>query len=187
MQPPAYEIVTAPTTEPLTLAEAKVQLRESSSDFDTQITSQIIAARAAAETRIGRSLITQTWKATLAEFPGHDMIQLARPPVQSITSVTYLDTDDVRQTFAASNYTLDRFGRGFVTLNDGAFWPSGVKEQAGSIEVTFVCGYGAASSDIPGDLVNAVRLLLEDAYCGPLANNARDKAIRAILGTYIVR
>lgn len=187
MQPPAYEITTKPATEPLTLAEAKLQLRESSADFDTQITSQVIAARTAAESRTGRAMITQTWVATLSAFPREDTISLARPPVQSITSVTYLDSDDVRQTFAASNYTLDRFGRGWVTLSEDAFWPSGVKEQAGSIEITFVCGYGAAASDVPGDLVNAVRLLLEDAYSGPLQNNARDKAIGALLATYIVR
>ena len=185
MQPPQYEIETKPATEPLT--EAKTQLRETSSDFDAQITSQIGAARHAAETRTGRSLITQTWKATLSAFPSVDTIQLSRPPVQSITSVTYLDTDDVRQTFAAANYTLDKFGRGFVSLAEDAFWPSGVKEQAGSVEITFICGYGSASSDIPGDLVNAVRLLLEDSYCGPLPSNARDRSIKALLLTYVAR
>ena len=182
-----YELITGPAAEPLTTAEAKTQLREASSDFDTQIDELIKSARRAAENRTRRAFITQTWTATLDKFPSGEEIPLAHPPIQSITSVTYLDNDGIRQTFASSNYTLDKYGRGFVSLNEAANWPSGVKEQAGSIVVTFVAGYGAASTDIPSDLLYAVRLLIEDMYNGPHPNNARDHAVRALIKTYMVR
>jgi len=185
--PPNYERTVDPTTEPLTTAEAKTQLRESSSDFDTQIDELVKAARAMVETRTGRGLVDQTWKATLNAFPDGDEIPLSHGPIQSITSVTYLDADENRQTFSSSSYTLDKFGRGFVSLNESANWATGITEQAGSIEVIFVTGYGSASTDIPSDLLSAIRLHVEDLYCGENQHKTREQAIRSLITPYIVR
>lgn len=63
------QLVTAPTTEPITLTEAKLHLRESDTAQDTIIQSLISAARRHIEERCRRSLITQTWLRTLDQFP----------------------------------------------------------------------------------------------------------------------
>lgn len=58
----------SPATEPITLAEAKLHLRVDFDD-DALITSLAIAAREVIESRLGQSLITQTWELILDYFP----------------------------------------------------------------------------------------------------------------------
>lgn len=64
-------LVTAPGSEPITLAEAKLHLRVETAmtDDDTLISALIVSARQAAETITRRALITQTWKLALDQFP----------------------------------------------------------------------------------------------------------------------
>ncbi len=64
-------LVTAPATEPVSLAEAKLHLRVETgmTDDDTLISALIVAARQVAETITRRALITQVWKLVLDQFP----------------------------------------------------------------------------------------------------------------------
>lgn len=64
-------LTTAPTVEPLTLAEAKTQLRLESSftDDDALVTAMCEAVRQYAETICRRSLVAQTWTLLLDQFP----------------------------------------------------------------------------------------------------------------------
>ena len=88
---------TAPTVEPLTLAETKVHLREDLTDAgnDALITSLIAVARQACEHRVQRALMLQTLEVTLDAFPSASArnpdaaIELIMPPVIDVTSVTY--------------------------------------------------------------------------------------------------
>ena len=58
-----------PSTEPITLAQAKAHLRQDGTDDDALITNLIIAARTHAETVCRRAFVTQTWKLVLDLFP----------------------------------------------------------------------------------------------------------------------
>jgi uncharacterized phiE125 gp8 family phage protein len=49
--------------------------------------------------------VTQTWELVLDAFT--DAILIPRGPVQSITSITYYDADEVLQTLATDQYVLD--------------------------------------------------------------------------------
>lgn len=62
-------LVTQPAIEPVTLADAKIHLRETDTAQDSLITSLIKASRKAIEERCRRSLITQTWMVQLDQFP----------------------------------------------------------------------------------------------------------------------
>mgnify|MGYP000365478232 CR=1 FL=1 len=81
----ALTISSEPAVEPISLAEAKAHLRVDTSADDSLITSLIVAARKYFEERTRRSLITQSWKLTLDDFPTE--FTLTRPPIQSVTSV----------------------------------------------------------------------------------------------------
>ena len=55
-------LVTAPTEEPVSLAEAKLHLRVDYTNDDVLIGALITAARQHAENDTRRALVTQTWR-----------------------------------------------------------------------------------------------------------------------------
>ena len=64
-------LTSAPATEPVSLAEAKLHLRVETvmTDDDTLIQALITAARQTAESITRRAFITQSWKLVLDQFP----------------------------------------------------------------------------------------------------------------------
>ncbi len=156
-------LITAPSLEPMTLAEAKLHLRVDGTDEDDLITALIVAARRRAEHLLTRALITQTWELTLDEFPAAD-IQLPKPGVLSIVSVKYLDSAGVEQTVDSADYALDAATiPGWVLLASGASWPT-TYDGANAVRVRFTCGYGPAASDVPADVVAWCKLQVGALY-----------------------
>ena len=167
----SLSLVTAPTDEPLTLLEAKLHLRVDQTAENSLIDTYISASRQAAEHFTSRALMTQTWdwKPTLkqwAPFASGRAVLLPKPPLVSVTSVKYLDTDGAEQTYAAANYlvTVARDGRGYVQMKPDAAtaWPS-TYDVDGEVTVRFVAGYGD-QDDIPGDLKAAMLLIVGNQY-----------------------
>lgn len=139
------KLITAPTEEPISRTEAKLHLRVEHTADDTLIDGLIVAARQAAEHELQRALVTQTWERVLDAFPDVE-IELGMPPVQSITSVKYIDEDEVEQTLSALLYSLDSDNEpGWVLPAIDTEWPDTL-DTADAVRVRFVCGYGAASA-----------------------------------------
>src|ERR671919_706510 len=102
-------LVMAPQDSPLSVADAKDQMRVTLDSEDAYIATLIQAATGYLDGRdgvLGRALMTQTWEYVLDAFPLHDWIWLPLPPIQSVTSITYRDTSGNVQIFAAANYSL---------------------------------------------------------------------------------
>lgn len=136
----ALKIFTAPLEEPVTLAEAKLHVRETETGMDALILALISAARDHAERYTGRRLITQTWDWFLDSFPA--ALEVPYPPLASVTSIKYFDTTGVEQTLAASGYLVDAKSEpGRITPSYGNSWPS-TRTQLNAVTVRFVCGYG---------------------------------------------
>ena len=156
---------TAPAAEPLTTAEAKTHLRVDGSDEDTYIASLVAAARETCEKLTGRSFVNTTWNLWLDNWPGSGIITIPRPPLSTITSVTYYDTADAATVFASSNYLVDTAAYpGRIILNSGATWPTTSLRPAKAIDVEFVAGYGSASSNMRKADIAMVRLMLSHLY-----------------------
>lgn len=142
------KLITAPTTEPLTLSEAKLHLRVTDSSDDNLISGLVSAARTACESQLNKVLMLQTWRTTYDSFP--DAIELNMLPVASISSVKYIDTNGVEQTLSSISYTLDNssdYKTAFVVPAYGYQWPA-AREQINAVYVDYVCGY-ASSSAVP--------------------------------------
>lgn len=159
------KIVTAPTLEPLTVAEAKAHLRVDAADQDGLISSLIVAARQYAEAFTRRAFITQTWDLFYDSFPNQDeisntqQIDLPYPPLQSVTSVKYTDLGGVVQTLDPATYIIDADGPGRIALAYLKFWPV-FRQVANSIQIRIVAGYGPAASDVPQTIKQAMLLLI---------------------------
>lgn len=150
------KIITPPAAEPLLLTDVKTRLSISDTLDDTDITSYIQAAREQAESYMQRSIITQTVEIALDRFPVE--IELPFGPLQSITSITYLDADQVEQTLDSANYTADDYGMTpWVLLAADTDWP-GTYDAANAVTVRYVVGWGAAGTDVPADVTNAMLL-----------------------------
>ncbi len=116
---------------------------------DPELVSWILAAREYGETCTHRAFITQTWEWKRGGFPCDDVIWIPKPPLVSVTSVTYVDPAGVTQTWSASLYTVDapsgpkaRAGR--IVPNYGEIFPA-TRDVVNAVTIRFVAGYGAAS------------------------------------------
>ena len=160
-----WNLVTAPSTEPLTTAEAKAHLRVTGSDDDTPIDDIVAAAREYIEGETNRALITQTWDLFLDDFPNTNAIVLPWPPLGSVTTVKYTpDADSGTTTFASSKYIVDTASEpGRIVLEKDETWPTDVLKSVNGVEVRFVAGYGAASA-VPKRLKHLNYLLVGHWY-----------------------
>lgn len=157
------KLVTGPTEEPITTAEAKAHLRQTEADEDALIDDLILQAREWTESAIERALVTQTWDLFLDAFPDGDL-RVPLPPLQSVTSVKYTDVDAVTTTFAASNYYVDTVMEpGRIVLSSGISWPSVALRPANAVEVRFIAGYGLAV-DVPQRAKGLMHMLIEHWY-----------------------
>ena len=150
-----------PATEPVTLVEVKAHLRVDFGDDDGLIDSLIQAARELAEVWTWRTFVNTTYTLKLDDFQ-NEMV-LPRPPLGSVTSITYLDTDGNSQTLATSVYDVDTDSEpGRVTLTLNQTWPI-TQDVIHAVTITFVAGYGAASN-VPETIKSAIKLLVGGMY-----------------------
>jgi uncharacterized phiE125 gp8 family phage protein len=159
----AVNQTSAPAVEPLSTAEAKDHLKITHSDDDTIIDSYVTAARLWCEAFIQRQLITATWELVLDAFWA-DAIPLPFPPLASVTSVQYIDTDGDSQTFSSDDYVVDTKsapGRIYLAYNES--WPT-TRQVREAVTITYVAGYGASGSDVPEEIRTAIRLLTAHYY-----------------------
>ena len=149
-----------PAVEPLSIDEARSQARlDGASDQDLDLLEFLRGARDQAEQFTRRALITQTWRLTIDNaFP--DTIELWRTPVQSITSITYLDSDSVEQTVDSSLYQSNlTVAPAIIKPTYNGTWPTPYA-VLGAVNVTFVAGYGDAPYNVPPMIRMALRALI---------------------------
>jgi uncharacterized phiE125 gp8 family phage protein len=159
------KLIVAPTLEPLSLADARMQCNITAGDttFDSELTAYIAAARAKAENYMGAVLMQRTVDQTLDRFPfaNEADITIEQPPAWnsqcvsplplSITSISYVDEDGATQTLSGVTYALDDSNWPFWILPAvDTDWPS-TQDQANAVTIRMVKGYDAQSK-IPGDV-----------------------------------
>lgn len=168
-------LITAPTTEPVTLAEAKLDLRIDTADEDTLISSLITAAREQCEHILGRSIMTQTWEKVLDSFPSDNgAIELLYPQIASITSIKYIDANTANETILVNiQYSLDKDSEpGWVMPAYGILWPDTLG-VANAVRIRFVAGYADAAS-VPASIKNWILLAvrhMHDNCCSDVPND----------------
>ena len=156
------EVFADGTFEPVSKAEAKAHLRVDHDADDFLIDALAAAARQYAEDLTGRGLVRRTYDLFLDAFPRWT-VELPRPPVDSVTTVKYLDTAGAQQTLAASKYVVDaKSSPGRVTPAWGESWPA-TRAQVNAVEIRFVAGHANATVVSP-KVKLGIKLLISTWY-----------------------
>jgi|CXWL01.1.fsa_nt_gi uncharacterized phiE125 gp8 family phage protein len=158
-------VTTAPTVEPVSVAEAKEAARVESSAYDDRFRRWIKFAREMVEADAARALQTQTCKLYIDRFPAKE-IEIHNPPVQSITSVQYVDSAGVTQTVAAGDYQTDLVAEPCLILPVfGEVWPVAKSGTLQAVIVTYMAGYASVVL-CPSIAKEAILLLVKDWWEG---------------------
>jgi len=157
--------VTPPAVRIISTADAKAHLRVDSSAEDGLIDALVKAAESHIDGYsgvLGRCLINQVWKLSLASWPSGCM-ELPFPDVSAVT-VTYFDGDNVEQTLDDANYELLELASASVLRWTDAFPAPSLYDRGDAINVTMTAGYGAAATDVPDAIIHAAKLLIGAWY-----------------------
>lgn len=158
-------LVTGPAVEPVSLSEAKIDLRVDHDDDDTLIAALITAARMEAEGLARRSFVNQTLDLSLTNWPADGCIRLPLPPVASVTSITYYKEDNTSATMSSSDYiTVTDVDPAVITLGLNKTWPSDALRPVAPIRVRYVAGYGATAASVPERYRALIRSLVLVRY-----------------------
>lgn len=165
-------VTSAPASEPLTTSEAKnwLKIEDGITADDTLVDALVTAAREYVETSTGLALFTQTVREHLDEWPEKTNVSnpmaefhLMRYPVQSVTSITYLDSDGNSQTLSADTYIVDTTGKtARIALKANQSFPP-LRDQINAVTITYVAGWDN-TANIPEALKTAMKLLLTYFY-----------------------
>lgn len=117
----------------------------SNTTSDPYLQALIKTARVSAEGITRRVLITQTIDRVLDAFPAGD-IYLAKTPLQSVTSISYVDENGDTQVLDSNLYQVDtKSAPARISPAFGEEWPT-TRCVLNAVTIRFVAGYGAASA-----------------------------------------
>lgn len=156
-----WEVVSGPSDEPLTLAEAKAWLKVDDSAEDALIGSLISSARRNAEQYTGRLLLSQTIREHFDGFPPYQ-IELSFP-ANAVNSITYKDEAGTVQTVSSADYSADIVSKApRIWINPDKAWPT-TGSYPNAVTVEYSTGYSTAA-DVPETFKTAICLLLAFLY-----------------------
>jgi len=151
-------ITSEPNVEPLTVASLKTHLRIDTADEDSYLTTLITFVRRFLETELQRTFVNTTYTYTIGGFT--DPIKLPRPPVSSISGITYLDVDNSSTALSSSIFELvnDK-----VYLKYQQAFPATLT-RVNAVVVTYVAGFGATAADVPAEYIHLIKLICGSFY-----------------------
>lgn len=157
------ECLAGPVAEPLTPADLKEFLRITQDAEDALLGRLITTARQMVESAAARLLLSQTWRFRRDAWPPSGLIILPLAPARQLLAARLRHPDGGETALPLSAFTLRGDRTPAVIALDRAALPA-PDRALGGIEMDLVMGYGDAAQDVPGDLIQAVRLLAAHFY-----------------------
>lgn len=154
-------LLSAPVAEPLSVADAKAFLRVEHNDDDAVISALISAARNHVEALTRLGLMTQTWRIVRDDWPQDGRIRPRLGPLRSVAAARVYREANVASSVDAGHFIVDA-ASGTIAA-PGWSLPIPGRAAAG-IELDVVIGFGAAASDVPQVLLQAIRALVSHWY-----------------------
>jgi hypothetical protein len=91
------------------------------------------------------------------------VIDIPLPPLQSITSVKYYDFIGVLQTVDPTTYNVSLGTPGRIQPQYSKVWPIS-RPTIDCVQITFVCGQGAAEANVSPNVQTAIKMLVAHWY-----------------------
>jgi uncharacterized phiE125 gp8 family phage protein len=129
---------------------------------DGLLEAQLRAAIAAIEARIGKVLITRSYRLTLAQWRDLGAQSLPLAPVAGVQRVSVFDAAGGEVVVDPARYRLQADAHRPKLVSVGLLLPA--VPQDGRVEIAFQAGFGAAWAAVPPDLAQAVLLLAAQYY-----------------------
>ena len=160
----ALQLRTGPASEPVSLADTKSFLRIDGADDDILVSSLITAARIYIETTTAKILLLQNWSLFKDKWPSSGVLHLPLSPVQSIDEVRLYNLDESHSVLDVSEYAKDLISTQPRIKLLSQHLSQSPSAPLNHIEVQFTAGFGAAESDVPADLRQALLMLAAHWY-----------------------
>lgn len=173
-------------TDIVTLNQAKEHLRVDGTNDDTYITALLSAAVNYIEEETGRDFVSKTWEEVLNGFPSYK-IELAKPPLDEITSITYVDENGDSQVLPTNKYESfsPHYMPGFI-IPKGAY-PQTASNNEGAVVIRYTTGsthdlakhavkllvahwYENREAEIVGTISSPIKIAGLDRLCNLLAH-----------------
>lgn len=156
------QIIAKPPRAPVTVKEARDQLRIFHQEQDNLIARLIYAATQTAEQTMQRALITRKIEAYLPRFL--PIIYLRWPPLIDVEKIEYLDPQGVQQLLDPAIYFVEKYtAPASITPLPGEFWP-GADQHPHAVTITYSAGYGEYGTDVPEDIRAAILAVVNAMY-----------------------
>lgn len=157
-----FQVDTPASTYPVSLTEAKAHLKVDINTDDTLITNLIIASTQLSEEYTNRFFINTVINQTCTTFL--DLKSLFKSKVVSVTHVKYYDSDNTLQTLTSSNYVVNnQFEPAQINPAVDFSFPD-IADRIDAVECKYTVGYGAAASDVPNAIKQAILLTIGNWY-----------------------
>jgi len=158
-----YNLITAATTLPVSLADVVEHLRVSSSDHNSLITNLIWSVVKEFENETNTCLSAQIWDLVLTADEIKDVIEFHKYPVLGITSISYFDGDNESQSLTHSNGDYFSFINGRPAFVDfSADETVSTYDRKDAMTIRFLAGYSTLPYDIHQAILARVYRLYEN-------------------------
>ena len=157
-----YIILTAASTFPVSLTEAKTHLKVDTSADDTYIESLIKAATQLSEEYTNRFFIDTVVEQYASSFK--ELETLYKSKVSSVLQIKYYDSDNSLQTLSATVFNTQlNYEPAQIQLADGQSFPS-IAKRNDAVRARYTVGYGSSASDVPEIIKQAILLTIGNFY-----------------------
>lgn len=160
-----FKVITPPASEIFAADDLRghLGLEAGESDLEPIVNDYIAAARAKAQAYTRKLFLTQTVLATFDGF-GSGRLQLPIGPAQSVTLVEYRPDGGTWQEIPAADYRAYLAEQpGYLMPPYGGTWPVPAHEPE-CVRITYVAGFGDERSAVDPDILQAIRLMVADAF-----------------------
>lgn len=159
---PTLKVTTAPASEPVTLANLKLFIRQYDTTHDTLLTSLLTTVRMMAEEYQNRAYITQTLTLTFDYLP-YNWFELPRPPFVSITSITFTPETGAATTMSSTtDFLVDTTGMvATMRIKDTVSYPTDDPRDYACLSIVYTAGGTTISEHVKTAICMGVQHLFD--------------------------